>query len=612
MSNSVMSSTIDPSIAIDPSIGPPIVPLILDATPLKPPPLDEYQQSAIDAFKSGKSVFITGPAGSGKSYVVNKILEDVDSSSLIICAPTWVAANNIGGMSIHKAFGVPIGIEGRIEWDIPVDLGKKPEDGTEEVYVGSDSEAGPAEIVGAPILDKTVEAPILDKKPTMILSIKGKMPKINMTTLPSVIVIDEISMMNGDLFMYLDFFLRYVARTKSSPASVRSTKIKDSDVKELKRRSLRAFADTQLILVGDFSQLPPIDKDKSLVFRYVFDTPLWGSMIESTDSSKDSSHSKIMPIVLRTPHRTTELNLLRSLTKIRKGVRSDSMNLYLKSLVKTEEKAWEIFEARKDAIWLFPRRDECAKLNAARLAMIEGEEEISGCIDVDMFGHIMRYGEKPKSKKSSVEGHRSDTRFKDTLTHTTADNSNLHMISEFLPLKVGAKVIAVKTVYDRNPLYNGEVMTVSKILRMGPSMKLLHYAKVKASDVGKTELVYRTLSDSTDLSVMCMVECIKADGTTVIVRPYGEAVFHEGKIFHIRFNLPLLLGWAVTIHKSQGMTLPCAIVKVDRTFDSGMIYTALSRCRRGEDLIIIGSVPQFSDLDPRVVDYVNGLEHVKM
>jgi ATP-dependent exoDNAse (exonuclease V) alpha subunit len=53
------------------------------------------------------------------------------------------------------------------------------------------------------------------------------------------------------------------------------------------------------------------------------------------------------------------------------------------------------------------------------------------------------------------------------------------------------------------------------------------------------------------------------------------------------FQLPLKLAWAITIHKSQGMTLDAAVIDLGRAFDRGMGYVALSRVRKLENISLI-------------------------
>lgn len=57
--------------------------------------------------------------------------------------------------------------------------------------------------------------------------------------------------------------------------------------------------------------------------------------------------------------------------------------------------------------------------------------------------------------------------------------------------------------------------------------------------------------------------------------------------YHERFQFPLILSWAMTIHKSQSLTLPKAAVSLRNVFTSGQVYVAMSRVRTRDDLYII-------------------------
>ena len=64
------------------------------------------QQKALDAVNSGRNVFITGGAGTGKSYLLRAIVYSLMSvgKNVVVCAPTEIAAANVGGMTIHTTF----------------------------------------------------------------------------------------------------------------------------------------------------------------------------------------------------------------------------------------------------------------------------------------------------------------------------------------------------------------------------------------------------------------------------------------------------------------------------------------------------------------------------
>ena len=72
--------------------------------------LNKNQQEAYDILMSGQNVFLTGDAGTGKTFLINKFIEDAKEmkKNIVITAPTGIAALNIGGVTIHKAFSIPV------------------------------------------------------------------------------------------------------------------------------------------------------------------------------------------------------------------------------------------------------------------------------------------------------------------------------------------------------------------------------------------------------------------------------------------------------------------------------------------------------------------------
>lgn len=77
-------------------------------TELDNTPIDELegQDLAIALIRKGENVFVTGPGGCGKSWVVREVY---DPKNTILCAPTGIAAINIGGITCHSLFGLPLG-----------------------------------------------------------------------------------------------------------------------------------------------------------------------------------------------------------------------------------------------------------------------------------------------------------------------------------------------------------------------------------------------------------------------------------------------------------------------------------------------------------------------
>lgn len=131
--------------------------------------LTASQEYALAQIEDGENVFLTGEAGTGKSYVIKEFMKATDKN-VLLCAPTGIAAIQIGGETLHRAFGIPVH------------------------PLGPDEKTYPSEVI------KNTD----------------------------VLIIDEISMVRFDVFSYVS------------------------------RTLLKLKKQVQLIVVGDFFQLPPV------------------------------------------------------------------------------------------------------------------------------------------------------------------------------------------------------------------------------------------------------------------------------------------------------------------------------------------------------------------
>lgn len=91
------------------------------------------------------------------------------------------------------------------------------------------------------------------------------------------------------------------------------------------------------------------------------------------------------------------------------------------------------------------------------------------------------------------------------------------------------------------------------------------------------------------------------DGEKITVDTESWAIEDEGKILASITQIPLRHAWAITVHKSQGMSLDSAVIDLSRSFAYGMGYVALSRVRTLNGVHLLGISPNALAVDPRIL-----------
>lgn len=147
-----------------------------------------------------------------------------------------------------------------------------------------------------------------------------------------------------------------------------------------------------------------------------------------------------------------------------------------------------------------------------------------------------------------------------------------------LTLRVGAQVILLKNLVFERELVNGSIGTVVAFRESGGGSGGPH-ARLPVVRFRNGE--------------ECVVD-------------YAEWAFESGGVkVASRSQIPLNLAWALSIHKSQGMTLTNVEMSIDRVFAEGQAYVALSRVVSLAGLRIIGTLPPLSAMrpNPRVIEF---------
>jgi ATP-dependent DNA helicase PIF1 len=199
------------------------------------------------------------------------------------------------------------------------------------------------------------------------------------------------------------------------------------------------------------------------------------------------------------------------------------------------------------------------------------------------------------------------------------------MAPPLLTLKKGAQVMLIKNLDDS--LVNGSLGRVhafmtertfdiydkeSDLFETDPDSEIGVDASIRqardklksminkdlVADTGKVYPVIRfTLPDGTSRDLLCQPEDWKVE------LPNGEVQAQ-------RRQLPLILAWALSIHKAQGQTLQRVTVDLRKVFEKGQAYVALSRATCQEGLQVKGFDKKKVMAHPRVAEFYNSLYSV--
>lgn len=404
---------------------------------------DMTQKTALEILKMGQNVFLTGPAGSGKTFVLNQYIEYLKRQGIevAVTASTGIAATHMNGQTIHAWSG--IGIREALTWK-------------EAKELATDGE----------------------------LHARYRRTK--------VLIIDEISMLDADRLDAVE----QVCRATKDP--------------------FLPFGGLQVVLCGDFFQLPPISKGGKKA-RFAFESAAWQTM-------------NVKICYLEEQHRHEDDRLKSLLNAIRSGKVTEDIYAILEERVQAL-RSEEILS--NDVAKLFTHNADVDVLNDHRLHRIEGQ--------------AYAYTMKSWGKKQLVE--------------TLQKNC---LAPERLVLKIGAQVMFVKNNFE-NGYVNG---TLGRVIAFNEETKLPIIETFSGREVAVTSTEWQ-LSDGDE--VVASIE-----------------------------QLPLRLAWAVTVHKSQGMSLDAAEIDLRKSFEFGMGYVALSRVRRLSGLYIRGLNEQSLQVHPIV------------
>ncbi|MBP6855061.1 MAG: AAA family ATPase [Candidatus Pacebacteria bacterium] len=309
----------------------------------------------------------------------------------------------------------------------------------------------------------------------------------NTTTL----IIDEISMLSSSTLDCVDKVCR---------------KLRDTD---------EPFGGVQVVLVGDFFQLPPISNANSLK-DFAYNSKAW---------------TALAPVVcyLSEQHRQEDPELLSLLSAIRRNEVEEMHFEYIQSRINTGEQISESITR------LFTKNVSVDALNSQSLGKLTGMDH--------------KYNMDSKGKASMVEALKKGC-----------------LSPEVLVLKKDSVVMFTKN----NPQAGFANGTLGKVVDFD---SLSHYPIV-----------------------------LTRGGRRITVEPAEWVIEEDGKVRARISQLPLRLAWAITVHKSQGMSLDAAVMDLRDVFEYGQGYVALSRVRTLAGIYLHGINQKSLQVHPGVLE----------
>ncbi|HAR99790.1 MAG: AAA ATPase [Candidatus Moranbacteria bacterium GW2011_GWC2_37_73] len=405
------------------------------------------QKTALDILKLGHNVFLTGPAGSGKTYLLKQYIEYLKENSIgvAITASTGIAATHMNGQTIHSWSGMGIS-----------------DTFTEEDYT----------------------------------KLKKRHYHKQRFATTSVLIIDEVSMLHAH---QLDI-INAICKKFKEPFS--------------------PFGGLQVILCGDFFQLPPVAKSGE-ESRFVIESAAWQEMAPKI-------------CYLEEQHRQEDGQML----KILNDIRNKSCN-------------------QKTLDLILSRQNKNIKNSVTPTKLFTHN------INVDAINNL-------ELKKIKEEARIFEMSSKGNEFVAAAVKKGC-LAPETLFLKKGAVVMFVKNNFEKGYV-NGTLGMVTNFDHAGTP-------------------IVKTFS-----------------GKTIIANPEKWSIEENESALATITQIPLRLAWAITVHKSQGMTLDAVEMDLSKSFEYGMGYVALSRVRTLDGIKLLGINKVALEVNPKVYEFNKILE----
>lgn len=333
------------------------------------------------------------------------------------------------------------------------------------------------------------------------------------------------------------------------------------------RKDGRPWGGIQLIITGDFFQLPPVPDGEKREAKFAFDAATWDTSIDHT-------------IGLTQVFRQRDPVFAGMLNEMRLGRISDQTERTFRALARPLA-----FQDGVECAELFPTRVQVEQSNERRLR--------------ELAGTVQRYDAW------------------DTGDAAIRDKLLINMMApKSLDLKIDAQVMLIKNLDDT--LVNGSLGKVVAFsdektfdmtngLDFGPDVDdSIAKARRKLSGFSHDQNAQQS-GGGLKYPVVQFMSTNGVPRTILCVPEEWKVELPNGEVQAKRTQLPLILAWALSIHKAQGQTLERVTVNLGKVFEKGQAYVALSRATSQAGLRVLGFSKSKVMAHPRVITFYNNL-----
>lgn len=487
---------------------------------------EENRERAFDlVFNQNKSIFLEGPGGCGKTYLMKELRQYADEHELqfYMTALTGAAAVGVRGTTVHSYAGVG--------------------------YAREDAEE-------------------------LIKLVRFKTKVSQRWRKTQYLAIDEVSMLSAELLEKLNAVAQAI------------------------RNDDRPFGGITLILSGDFFQLPPVKA------KFCFESATWREL-------------NLIKIRMMEPKRYPDINYYKMLLRIRKGDQTKDDIKCIKSRV-TAFRNLKLDDMEIKPTRLYPTKNKAEIHNNSELSKIPISGRAYRAKD-ECYKIVKKRGKIISSDQISL-----------TTTSTTEKIFDDLAPAE-IRLKIGAQVMLTVNIDFDLELINGSrgvvtaleagLVTVkfntndrivdkfveknsredwTKNTQKKYNIQLINKNTEESENGNEKEI---SMDTSIQVSDKINTDEIANDGIELTLGRVGGDAIHED-ILYVRWQIPLIVAWAITIHKSQGSSLDCVIGSLGKDiFEHGQAYVLMSRVRRLDGLYLIACHPDNITANPKVLDY---------